>query len=367
MFTIEMLPAKQGDCLWVEYGAPAAPDRILIDGGVVGTYDILREKILALPELERRFELIVVSHVDRDHIEGLVKLLTDETLGLIVDDFWFNGYRQIKNEPGITFGSLQGEFLSALIQRTGLPWNEAFDGGRVATGDGVASVELPGGMKLTLLSPTPAGLDNMKKAWEKELVGKFEPDEWEAALEYLAHKRDELVAPTFAAGESPDVEALSQLPHGKDTSKANASSIAFLAEYEGTACLFSADATPEVIGESVQKVLAASGQERLPVDALKISHHGGRHNSSRELFELLDCPNYLISSNGTYYGHPHDETIARILAFSRQKPTLHFNHFTPQNQIWEDPDMQAGKDGKFAYAANYPAEGVEGLKVTLQA
>ena len=32
MFRLEVLPARYGDCLWIEYGDAAAPRRILIDG-----------------------------------------------------------------------------------------------------------------------------------------------------------------------------------------------------------------------------------------------------------------------------------------------------------------------------------------------
>ena len=74
MFQIEMLPAGRGDCLWIEYGSCSDVHRILIDGGPEGTYDVLRERILALPPAERRFELIVLTHVDRDHIAGLIPL-----------------------------------------------------------------------------------------------------------------------------------------------------------------------------------------------------------------------------------------------------------------------------------------------------
>ena len=46
MFTVEMLPAYLGDSLWVEYGNPQKPSRLLIDGGLVGTVDRM---VSALP------------------------------------------------------------------------------------------------------------------------------------------------------------------------------------------------------------------------------------------------------------------------------------------------------------------------------
>jgi hypothetical protein len=33
MFKLEMLPARQGDCLWFSYGPAQTPHHLVIDGG----------------------------------------------------------------------------------------------------------------------------------------------------------------------------------------------------------------------------------------------------------------------------------------------------------------------------------------------
>src|SRR5688572_14613920 len=82
MYTIEMLPASLGDCLWIEYGDEHTPHRILIDGGTVGTIDAIRAKICSVAKREGRchLELVVVTHIDADHIEGIIKLLGEPSL-----------------------------------------------------------------------------------------------------------------------------------------------------------------------------------------------------------------------------------------------------------------------------------------------
>ena len=40
MFKIEMLPAGHGDSLWIEYGDPRCPHRILVDGGLLNNVPI---------------------------------------------------------------------------------------------------------------------------------------------------------------------------------------------------------------------------------------------------------------------------------------------------------------------------------------
>ena len=74
MFKIEMLPAGHGDCLWIEYGSKEDPFRILIDGGTTGTYKRLKKRLENLSEEDRKFELLIVTHIDADHIAGILKL-----------------------------------------------------------------------------------------------------------------------------------------------------------------------------------------------------------------------------------------------------------------------------------------------------
>ena len=91
MFTIEMLPGGPGDCLWIEYGKPSAPRRILVDGGAsAGAQSALRKRIRDLGAAAR-FELLIVTHIDDDHIDGILGLLRDTTSQATFGEVWFNG------------------------------------------------------------------------------------------------------------------------------------------------------------------------------------------------------------------------------------------------------------------------------------
>ena len=109
-----------------------------------------------------------------------------------------------------------------------------------------------------------------------------------------------------------DVDALAATPFRSDTSKTNASSIAFLFEFDGRRILFTGDGDDPRIVESLRPIAEAEGG-RLRLDALKVPHHGSAANISRELLELIDCPRYLISTNGERHGHPDPVAMARIL------------------------------------------------------
>jgi len=44
-FEIEMLPAGEGDCLWIRYGDGGPDSQILIDCGTKGTYKELQKRV----------------------------------------------------------------------------------------------------------------------------------------------------------------------------------------------------------------------------------------------------------------------------------------------------------------------------------
>src|SRR5918995_1758834 len=142
MLRIDMLPAAQGDALWIEYGDAGKPKRILIDGGTSSSWpEGLRMRIETLPKGERHFELLIVTHIDADHIEG--------------------------------------EQLTDTLVAQGIPWNEAFAGRAVGVNaDGnLPSHKLDDETTLTVLSPSARELAKLKPVWREvvEAAG-LDPD-----------------------------------------------------------------------------------------------------------------------------------------------------------------------------------------------
>jgi beta-lactamase superfamily II metal-dependent hydrolase len=304
LFRIEMLPALHGDALWIEYGEPEDLHRILIDGGPVPTYKALMERLARAPGNERFFELIVLTHVDGDHVEGLVRLFADKPLAFTVDRVMFNGWRQMERSHGL-LGALQGEFLSALlVNRATSAWDPDAEPWVVLKNGPLPSLDLPGGMKLTLLSPDVPKLQAMAKEWKKAVVkAGLQPGDLEAAWTTLA-QRKKFLPKKGLLGASPDLDKLLQDQFKIDSAKANGSSFAFLAEFGGKAALLLGDAFPDVVAASIKRLLKARGQTKLKVDAVKVAHHGSKNNTNEELLALIECPTYLISTNGAQFKHP---------------------------------------------------------------
>lgn len=350
---VEMLPALHGDCLFVEYGDATRTRRLLIDGGPIGAYGALQDRMEALPAGDRRFELMVLSHVDTDHIDGLVRLFANpKPWPFVVKDVWFNGWRHLEQAHGL-LGGKQGEYFSALLSRRledGI-WNGAFDGDAVVVRDDEALPErtLAGDMKLTLLSPTVPKLVKMRDAWRKDIGDAIEPGDLDAAWELLAKQKRYLPGQGLL-GSTPALDALLAKQSRPDNAAANGSSIAFLAEFGGKSCLFLADAHADAVCASLKRLLEQRGLERLVVDAVKVSHHGSKGNTTDELMSLIESPRFLFSTNGAQFGHPDQEAVRRVIGRStHSKPELCFNYMTDRNDEWNDADLQT----ELKYTAQY--------------
>jgi beta-lactamase superfamily II metal-dependent hydrolase len=360
MFSIEMLPANEGDCLWIEYGNPLEPNRILIDCGYKSTYRKVMERLRSRPEEE--FELFVLTHIDRDHILGAVPFIKDGDIDKDrIGEIWFNGREQIDDALGVR----DAEYFTKTIQEKGFKWNTTFNGNPVKVPDSGPGdpITLDGGMRITILSPGQTQLEDLLEHWENELDDILEGRELEEMLDETPSRYEPDVL-----GE-PDVEALAMSAFKRDDTPPNGSSIAFLAEYtdefdggKQKSAVFLGDAFPQVVEDNFRLLLDQRGAGSLLVDALKISHHGSRNNTSSSLLELVQSRHYLISTSGSRHHHPHQESIARILKAQDHHIDLHFNYNSQYNEMWAS-DMLAND---YDYTPFYPKQNKKGfLKLEL--
>ena len=363
LFKIEMLPAGYGDCIYLEYGNPDFPHRILIDGGPYYAFQPLAERIKEMAKFDFTFDLLVVTHVDSDHVDGIVKLLGSNVSNLKngVGDIWFNAWKHFEKDPEDLLGPLQGEMLSSLIEENELTWNQAFDDKAVANPNSSTLIrkDLPGGLKLTLLSPTKEELAKLKTVWIREVrKAGLEPGSRDQVLQLLSE--DLRLQPKDLLGEkSFDVSSLGSSQFEAEDSRTNASSIAFLVEYEGKKFIFAGDAHPDVMTASIKQFLDQRGEQSLKIDGFKLSHHGSKNNTSPDLLNLLCCKKFFISSNGSRYQHPDPETVARIIKQNGPGVELFFNYNSTENSIWSDRTLQQ----HYRYKACYPPKRKEGLTI----
>ncbi len=350
---IELLPAGVGDCVALECVEGKAVRRVLIDGGPPDTAAVVEKRFGVN---ERDFELLVVSHIDSDHIGGVPGILE---AGFRFADAWFNGFVHL---PGPAQRSVrQGESLSE--QLTGkkggapLPWNTAFDGGAVLRADDDPKsgrcveappvIRLKWGLELTLLSPTPKRLKALRPGWHAYLQ-KLRAGKPSSQTPNAAYRRAANSPAAWAARKSR-----------RDAKAPNGSSIAFIAEYAGRSCLFAADAFATVLYPALHWLAEKRGK-RLDLDVFKLPHHGAQGNVASELFDVVRARHYLVSTNGEQHGHPDDEAIARVVVFGGPDHQIWFNYDNERTGKWR---KQAWID-THGYTPRYP-KGPPGVRLVL--
>ncbi|MDT9695673.1 MBL fold metallo-hydrolase [Streptomyces sp. P17] len=115
MFTFDFLNARHGDAFLVRWGAPKER-AMLVDGGPSQVFETsLRDRLSQLaPDAQGapRIDVVCLSHVDDDHVVGLLKLLRQiqrarddqEPDPFAVKRVWFNSVDELVDRvsPGLS-------------------------------------------------------------------------------------------------------------------------------------------------------------------------------------------------------------------------------------------------------------------------
>jgi beta-lactamase superfamily II metal-dependent hydrolase len=304
---------------------------MIIDGGRRSAYKFLRPALEKIAADGERVELLVLTHIDADHIEGVLALAEDEALPVKPEQVWYNGFEQLKKLE--SFGFKQGDRFSKRLGELEWPLNSIVDGKQICVEELPDEVEIEG-LKLRLVSPTREKLKDLGAGWDKwrtEEAVKAERARIAAAngLEVMGRKPlklplvvEELAKPTPIDSEAP-----------------NGSSIGFVATWDGKSMLLTGDAHPDTLASEIKRIKGSA--EKLQVDLFKLSHHGSSGNTTAEVVQLVETQKFAISTSGSRHGHPDPEAIARVLRFgSDGRKTLYFTHSTDRTKAWEKASLR---------------------------
>jgi beta-lactamase superfamily II metal-dependent hydrolase len=329
---LRILQAEHGDSIVISGELDGEFRNILIDGGPAKAFEVQlipRPLQLFLNDVKRKtqkVDLLVLTHVDDDHIGGLIAgfnkhgYLTDLT-----QEVWFNSGKLIlsyldqpidnshfvvlKNSTGANTSIGQGIKLEDHLTELDV-WSHPL----IKVGDEIDRFSC----KFKILSPSMSKLEKLSVKWEKERISvntSASKKDWSQSFEQL------LATDKFK----------------EDNSIHNGSSLAFVFEYEGKALLLLGDAHPSTVVESL-KALGYSAQNPLQIDYVKVSHHGSKANTNDDLLTLIDCNNFIISANGNHHGLPNKKTLARIIKYF-PNANLMFNYPNLISQIFSDEEL----------------------------
>lgn len=326
---LNILPAYNGDSILImTYDEKGNEFIILIDGGTPSTFEYSLKKHL---KTLTRIDLLVLTHIDNDHIGGLINFFNNSIIDKIeICEIWYNQpdldfYYQKSDKALISVP--QAEDWKTLIKqkKSDVLIKE------ITTENGIININ---SLEFTILSPTKAIKNKLYEVWLKE---KNKPKK-------VAHKS---LISNSTSDYSKSLDELNKIDFKPEKSINNdiynSSSISFKLKCPDISFLLLADSRPEVVSNSLRD-LGYSVMTPLEVNFVKISHHGSLNNTSQELLSLIKSNNYLISTNGgtSSHKHPSRETIARIVYKSNRLEDTVLNIYTNY-----DVDKLKEKIGEF--------------------
>ncbi len=349
MFNVHMIQAEFGDCFLLEYGNAAKPGFLLVDGGPPDTFENhLRGVLEPIAAAGQSLDLAMLSHVDNDHVVGLLDLLTQlrtddaaDASGasrlIQIGGLWHNSFARTVDVNGTlaprlkavssnaasmlaaeaTQGVAQGNALRLAAQVLHIPINDGFPNDLVCVDDAPDPVALDN-LSLTVVGPTQANLAELQSKWA----------DWLEAHEEAVADGD------------PAVLANS------DRSIPNLSSIMVLAEADGKSLLLTGDGRSDHLLQGLGQAGRLDAAGRFHVDVLKVAHHGSDRNATRTFFRKVTADRYLISANGKD-GNPDLPTLTWIVeeavAAGREIEIIVSNETASTHSLRQafDPDTNA--------------------------
>lgn len=307
---IKLYQTGCGDAIRISYlNKKGQVYNLFVDGGHLPTYfQILKGELESFSK-EEQIDLWILTHLDADHINGVIGYLryaSEKQIGLL-KRVWFNFFDTFflpENSSAVSFGK-------AIELRNRLCEFALKDLKQDIT-NCLVGYEL-GDAKITILSPDTDTYDKLSKSWRQ----------YES--EYQIPSPAESVSSYSQSDDKLTIEDLSKrvsIPEDKDD-VINRSSIAFLMEVEGCSILFLGDAHASTIVNSLKPLILE--EKKIKIDFVKLSHHGSINNFNCELLDLIECSNYIVSSNGeNRYGLPNKEVLAKILNRPNRHTQINF-------------------------------------------
>lgn len=354
IFSLEVLQAKFGDALILHFGDDDNHRLMVIDGGPAGVYKnhlkprLLEWKDELSPGKPLPLSMVMVSHMDDDHVNGIVALTNDmlaikqdqKTPPFKLGNFWFNTFDDIINNlqipklaavasaasvadvnklPGLSkkversiaaviASTNQGRDLRDNAKALSARVNKGFpkkngEPGFVRGDKDMGAIDWDG-LAITVVHPNQQRLEEYQKKWDADL---------KLALE----KGDDSII----------IAALAD----RDKSPFNLASIVCLIELDGKTILLSGDSRSDDLLKGLEENGLLDDKGRLHVNIFKIPHHGSVRNANDDVYKKVTADHYVISADGKH-DNP-DKGLLDLLAATLKKGKLWFTNKTGEHDL----------------------------------
>ena len=386
MFVVEALKALHGDALLLH----GTNTLFMIDGGPSKVYDrTLKTRLKSLGSASQaaKVDLLMVSHIDDDHINGVLDLTSELVEAKFehrapiasVRNLWHNSFSDeiltgvstastapdaavagamaladladadadfgeaVAESTRLVLASVrQGRSLRRNASLLRIKTNKGFAGGVVLRQGNALETKRIGQFSLGILGPTKSELDDLRKKWKRDLKNILKADRTRVASLELAANLDKSVA--------------------------NLASLVVQVSANGKTALLTGDARSDHIMDAMAEI-GWPDNGTWPVDLLKVPHHGSDRNVTREFFAKVPARHYVISGNGKH-GNPEPGMFEMILAARRDDTfNLHLTYGPDALRNHSEFDWRGFKRVMHRHDGwsrlRYPGPGQSSIKVKL--
>ena len=300
MLEVYTYNAGKGDCIRLRF---AENHNIFIDSGVIRFAPTFRRICNEIAKSGERLDALILTHVDDDHIGGILGNLRQHSYQGLFDEVWMN------------------------------------HSGGAGVGDRTLSVQHNDEVYARLIN-REIKVRSMHKDDRWQIAGAVIETFWpEKSISSNSQNRQYRDAPLARHSDYQfSLSELADMPLPvQDSSRSNKQSIVFTFQFENHRLLFTGDAW-------AKDVIKAKGQ----YDLVKLPHHGSARNISEDYKDNIHSVNFLICTDGV--SHPDKQTIAKL-----EKWYSEINIFSPSSW-WKSGYFTAGdKNHRINY---YQKEGL---------
>jgi beta-lactamase superfamily II metal-dependent hydrolase len=277
---IDMLDVANADSIIIQVYDGKEHASIVIDGGNASDGDIVLQQLDRLGI--RSLDLIINTHPDADHIDGLRTLIDGITVGQV----WIHDPSEHKASERMVYQKLsEQQFSSAVFEYKSL--TETYSLIDFIDSRGIKRLEPFAGLQFRL--PGSASI---------EIVGPS-VNYYEDLLEHFEDKARDLVLNEVLSSVQEAIKGLKtqQTPEEiidekNDESPTNNSSVLTLIRHSTNSYLFTGDAGPDAFNQA-RIAQNLSGQFWM-----QIPHHGSRRNLTTELIKYFSPRVGFVSAKG---------------------------------------------------------------------
>ncbi len=342
---------------------------MLVDGGMRASYtEHVAPTLGELREQGKNLDVVCVSHIDRDHVYGILQMMEDLVAWRVhdyqvnhgnarhreprskrppeVSRIWHNAFHEIVGENSGQIGDMLAATATILYGSESEKIRERAESQHELTasvGDAIELSHRIGGEQLRI--PLNPEYDNklmlVKKPQPRLAIGEMSAtvlgpskadlrklrDEWNEWLEdnerELRRIRDrvreveaQLAGDEIARVIQPALVQTEELGRRERVTTPNLASLMLLVEEDEKSILLTGDGHHLDILKGLKHHRKLDRHGRIHVDVLKVQHHGSEHNIDEAFCDAVTADHYIFCGNGAH--HNPDARVVKLIVESRR-------------------------------------------------